>query len=175
MTRARNGLTLRLVRSQGEILSEGSSLVLGKGYITKGALDTRWCHYQTLAPTQKGEKPGSSKFGVSRVCALAHHTRPGRLHRAEQPGGVLGHHPREQGSHELRHADDVSSSSPTRIPVRPIRFEPNETLLRTPRATVESHPAPPPHCPRTKNFEKLGTYRGDDRFFYVTPSAVTLM
>jgi hypothetical protein len=22
-----------------------------------GALDTRWCHYQTLAPTQKGEKP----------------------------------------------------------------------------------------------------------------------
>jgi hypothetical protein len=32
-------------------------LVLGKGYITKGALDTRWCHYQTLAPTQEGEKP----------------------------------------------------------------------------------------------------------------------
>jgi hypothetical protein len=31
--------------------------VLGKGYITKGTLDTRWCHYQTLAPTQKGEKP----------------------------------------------------------------------------------------------------------------------
>jgi hypothetical protein len=27
--------------------------------ITKGALVTRWCHYryQTLAPTQKGEKP----------------------------------------------------------------------------------------------------------------------
>jgi hypothetical protein len=25
--------------------------------ITKGALDTRWCHYQTLAPAQKGEKP----------------------------------------------------------------------------------------------------------------------
>jgi hypothetical protein len=44
-------------RLQVAILSEGSSLVLGKGYITKGALDTRWCHYQTLAPTQKGEKP----------------------------------------------------------------------------------------------------------------------
>jgi hypothetical protein len=29
-----------------------------QGYITKGALDTRWCHYQTLAPTQlEGEKP----------------------------------------------------------------------------------------------------------------------
>ena len=42
---------------QVEILSEGSSQVLGKGNITKGALDTRWCHYQTLAPTQKGEKP----------------------------------------------------------------------------------------------------------------------
>ena len=31
--------------------------VLGKGYITKEALDTPWCHYQTLAPTQEGEKP----------------------------------------------------------------------------------------------------------------------
>ena len=27
----------------------------------------------------------------------------------------------------------------------------------------------------SKNFEKLGTYRGDDKFFYVTPSAITLM
>jgi hypothetical protein len=32
------------------ILSERSALVLGKGYITKGALDTRWCHYQTKYP-----------------------------------------------------------------------------------------------------------------------------
>jgi hypothetical protein len=43
-----------------------------KGYITKGAQDTRWCHYQTLASTQKGEEPApgdendrSSKFGIS--------------------------------------------------------------------------------------------------------------
>jgi hypothetical protein len=29
-----------------------------KGYIhAEGALDTRWCHYQTLAPSQKGEEP----------------------------------------------------------------------------------------------------------------------
>jgi hypothetical protein len=35
----------------GALLSEGSSLLgLGKGNITKGGLDTRWCHYQTLAP-----------------------------------------------------------------------------------------------------------------------------
>jgi hypothetical protein len=39
------------------ILSEGPFLGLGKGYITKEALDTPWCHYQTLAPTQEGEKP----------------------------------------------------------------------------------------------------------------------
>jgi hypothetical protein len=37
-----------------EIIREGSSLVLGKGDITKGALDTRWCHYHTLALTPEG-------------------------------------------------------------------------------------------------------------------------
>jgi hypothetical protein len=37
--------------------AKDSLQVLGKGYITKGALDTRWCHYQTPTPTQKGEKP----------------------------------------------------------------------------------------------------------------------
>jgi hypothetical protein len=49
------------------ILSERSFLGLGKGYITKEALDTPWCHYQTLAPTQEGEKPAKYplKFGIS--------------------------------------------------------------------------------------------------------------
>ena len=32
-------------------------------YITNRALDTRWCHYKTLALTQKGES--SAKFGIS--------------------------------------------------------------------------------------------------------------
>jgi hypothetical protein len=57
------------------ILSERSFLGLGKGYITKEALDTPWCHYQTIAPTQEGEKPAPEakndrekdplKFGIS--------------------------------------------------------------------------------------------------------------
>jgi hypothetical protein len=42
--------------SQRRIRSKSWEKVTGL-YITKGALDTRWCHYQTLAPTQEGEKP----------------------------------------------------------------------------------------------------------------------
>jgi hypothetical protein len=86
--------------------------VLGKGYITKGALDTRWCHYQTLAPTQKGEKPapgdendrekdplnsafldGGVLHRTHAVCCAANHpprTRDLRFRRTVQTSVGLG-------------------------------------------------------------------------------------
>jgi hypothetical protein len=55
--------------SQRKIHSKSWERVTGYLYITKGALDTRWCHYQTLAPTQEGEKktqdPLNSAFLVN--------------------------------------------------------------------------------------------------------------
>jgi hypothetical protein len=51
--------------------------VLGKGYITKRALDTRWCHYQTLAPTQKGEKPAPEDENDREKGRNGHATPPG--------------------------------------------------------------------------------------------------
>jgi hypothetical protein len=54
----------------GVILEE----VLGKVYITKGALDTRWCHYLTQPPPRRGKSQRQemkmtekriSQFGIS--------------------------------------------------------------------------------------------------------------
>jgi hypothetical protein len=106
--------TLRLVSIAGwegpplwSILSERSFLGLGKGYITKEALDTPWCHYQTLAPTQEGEKdPLNSAFldggctapAPSTTLRIAHHafvTQPqgGSLSISPSPPSSLAHAP----------------------------------------------------------------------------------
>jgi hypothetical protein len=60
------------------IFSEKSSLLgLGKGYITKEALDTRWCHYQTLAPIQEDEKPAPEVENDKEKSRNGHATPPG--------------------------------------------------------------------------------------------------
>jgi hypothetical protein len=59
------------------ILSERSFLGLGKGYITKEALDTPWCHYQTLAPPQEGEKPAPEAKNDREKGQNGHATPPG--------------------------------------------------------------------------------------------------
>jgi hypothetical protein len=46
-------------------------------YITREALDTPWCHYQTLAPTQEGEKPAPEAKNDREKGQNGHATPPG--------------------------------------------------------------------------------------------------
>jgi hypothetical protein len=87
--------------------------ILGTGYITKEALDTRWCHYQTLAPTQKGEQPAPEDENDREKGRNGHATPPGntgtdpQINSAFLDGGRAAPHPRRRAAVRITHHDNL--------------------------------------------------------------------
>ena len=77
LLRRSRGHTRALRLQEARFSAKDPLLGLGKGYITKEALDTPWCHYQTLAPTQEGEKPAPEAKNDREKGQNGHATPPG--------------------------------------------------------------------------------------------------